>query len=99
MGPIRLWWIADSGYRIAKHPRFRHNRNAAEPFRWSPHHRDILASSGYDMTCRVWNRTRPAATMVHTDHSEFVMGLGWALFDPGLLGSCAWDEEVHLYRT
>jgi hypothetical protein len=22
--------------------------------------------------------------MVHTDHSEFVMGLGWALFDPGL---------------
>jgi peroxin-7 len=37
--------------------------------------------------------------MVHTDHSEFVMGLGWALFDPGLLGSCAWDEEVHLYRT
>jgi hypothetical protein len=21
--------------------------------RWSPHHRDVLASSGYDMTCRV----------------------------------------------
>ncbi|WVW81269.1 hypothetical protein I302_103260 [Kwoniella bestiolae CBS 10118] len=74
---------------------------AARKVAWDPHSRERMASTGYDMTCRVWNinNPSPSPTYVHSDHTEFVMGLGWSLFDPGLLASAAWDEEVHLYRV
>ncbi|KAL7420410.1 peroxisomal targeting signal 2 receptor [Cryptotrichosporon argae] len=65
---------------------------------WSPHHRDVLASAGYDMTCRIWSMTQgPLAE--HPDHTEFTIALGWALFDEGVVGSAAWDQEVHVWRV
>ncbi|OCF60154.1 hypothetical protein L486_02834 [Kwoniella mangroviensis CBS 10435] len=78
----------------------RHDLAARKVF-WDPHRREGLASSGYDMTCRVWNinQSTPSPIHVHSNHTEFVMALGWSLFDPGLLASAAWDEEVHLYRV
>ncbi|GAA5877208.1 hypothetical protein JCM1840_003020 [Sporobolomyces johnsonii] len=36
---------------------------------------------------RVWDR-----------HSEFVVGVGWSLYEEGEVGSCGWDGEVHLWR-
>jgi peroxin-7 len=36
--------------------------------------------------------------VVHSQHTEFVMGLAWALFDEGVLASAAWDDEVHLFK-
>ncbi|GAA6021773.1 hypothetical protein JCM8202_004345 [Rhodotorula sphaerocarpa] len=36
---------------------------------------------------RVWDR-----------HKEFVVGVGWSLFEEGTVASCSWDQEVHLWR-
>ena len=46
-----------------------------------------------------WQMGGTPERSVHDQHSEFVMGMGWALFDQGLLASCAWDQEVHLFRV
>ena len=45
-----------------------------------------------------WSIQRTMSRSVHSEHTEFVMGVAWSLFDEGLLASCAWDEEMHLYR-
>jgi peroxin-7 len=31
-------------------------------------------------------------------HSEFVVAVGWSLYDEGVVGSASWDQEVHLWR-
>ncbi|BGP07560.1 hypothetical protein JCM10049v2_003398 [Rhodotorula toruloides] len=36
---------------------------------------------------RVWDR-----------HTEFVVGVAWSLYEEGLVASCSWDQEVHLWR-
>ncbi|WVR03084.1 hypothetical protein IAU60_000073 [Kwoniella sp. DSM 27419] len=100
---LRAGSSVSSGRQVGKHSL------AARKVAWSPHRADLLASSGYDMTCQVWNtssslptgmrKPTPQPVYVHAEHTEFVMALGWALFDPGLLASASWDEQVHLYRV
>lgn len=31
-------------------------------------------------------------------HKEFVVGCSWSLFDEGVVASCSWDQEVHMWR-
>lgn len=79
---------------------------------WSPHASDVLASSGYDMSCRVWKvdglaqqpppppgtgMTIPRTTDVYDQHREFVIGLAWSLFEPGALATVSWDQECHVF--
>jgi peroxin-7 len=35
---------------------------------------------------------------IHDNHSEFVVGVGWSLFEEGVIGSCSWDQELHLWK-
>lgn len=35
---------------------------------------------------------------VHGAHTEFVVGVGWSLYEEGVVASCGWDQEVHLWR-
>jgi len=94
---VRIWDLrggrADCAAELVGHTL------AVRKVQWSPHHSDVLASTSYDMTCRSWSTKPPGPRLVHTDHTEFCMGVAWALFDEGLLASCAWDQEVHLYRA
>ncbi|WVQ72258.1 hypothetical protein IAR50_001807 [Cryptococcus sp. DSM 104548] len=72
----------------------------ARKVRWDPHASGRMASGGYDMACRIWQTTpQPREVYTHTAHTEFVMGVEWALFDPGLIGSCGWDGRLDLYRV
>lgn len=77
---------------------------------WSPHAADRIASSGYDMTCRVWvvpqikGQVLPSGRMgsasvlgVHNAHKEFVVGLAWSLYYPGIIATASWDQEIHLW--
>ncbi|KAE8216703.1 hypothetical protein CF327_g123 [Tilletia walkeri] len=77
---------------------------------FSPHAPNLLASASYDMSARVWDTVGPQVKMVgaastmrlrerHDVHTEFVAGVEWSLFQPGLVASCAWDSEVHLWRA
>ncbi|KZW03223.1 WD40 repeat-like protein [Exidia glandulosa HHB12029] len=68
---------------------------------WSPHRADLLASASYDMTARVW-QTGPnggVLRMIHDQHTEFVAGCAWSLFEEGVLATCAWDGRVHTFRV
>ena len=79
---------------------------------WSPHAADVIASAGYDMTCRTWKvdglaqqpqpppgtgMAIPRMTDVYDQHREFVIGLAWSLFEAGVLATASWDQECHVY--
>merc|ERR1712093_210590 len=85
---------------------------------WSPHAADVIASSGYDMTARIWKvpavstqQPGPGVAMapqlggdlggvctdVYSDHKEFVVGLAWSLYEPGVLATASWDQECHIF--
>ncbi|KAK0531321.1 peroxisomal targeting signal 2 receptor [Tilletia horrida] len=79
---------------------------------FSPHAPNLLASASYDMSARIWNTAgvggggsmvgaASTAGLVqrHDAHTEFVAGVEWSFFQPGLVASCAWDSEVHLWRA
>ena len=40
-----------------------------------------------------------ALRKIHDNHTEFVVGVAWALFQEGLVASCAWDCETHLWNA
>ncbi|KAF8966358.1 WD40-repeat-containing domain protein [Flammula alnicola] len=75
---------------------------AVRKVQWSPHRADILATASYDMTCRVWTTTpapgRPQLLHIHDPHTEFVVGVGWSLYDEGVLASCGWDGRLNIFR-
>jgi len=50
------------------------------------------------MTARIWHTRPPTPQRVITDHSEFTMALGWALFEENVLATASWDQEIHIYR-
>nr|ODO04138.1 hypothetical protein L204_00493 [Cryptococcus depauperatus CBS 7855] len=72
----------------------------ARKVRWDPHLANRLVSGGYDMSVRVWqNDPQPSRQIyAHDAHTEFVLGVEWGLFDPGLIASAGWDGALHLYR-
>lgn len=77
---------------------------------WSPHSSQDIATSGYDMTARVWHvpdlHTGPPALIrngrlgkVYSAHTEFVIGLSWSLYHPGVIASASWDQQVHIWSA
>ncbi|KAH9832603.1 peroxin 7 [Rhodofomes roseus] len=76
---------------------------AVRKVKWSPHRPDVLASSSYDMTCRVWSTTPlPSGghmLYINDAHTEFVVGCEWSLYDEGLLASCGWDCKLNMFRV
>ncbi|KAF8737220.1 hypothetical protein AX14_013255 [Amanita brunnescens Koide BX004] len=76
---------------------------AIRKLQWSPHKADILATSSYDMTCRVWCTTpmpgRPQLIYIHDPHTEFVVGCGWSMYEEGILASCGWDSRLNVFRV
>ncbi|KAH9912766.1 WD40 repeat-like protein [Epithele typhae] len=76
---------------------------AVRKVQWSPHRADVLASAGYDMTCRVWTTTPPPGgshlLAIHDAHTEFVVGCAWSLYEEGLLATCSWDCRLNVFRV
>ncbi|POW01034.1 hypothetical protein PSTT_12764, partial [Puccinia striiformis] len=78
---------------------------------WSPHSADKIATCGYDMTARVWTVPQISSAGqaplhgsnsvlgIHNAHKEFVVGLAWSLYHPGLIASASWDQEVHVWSV
>lgn len=74
---------------------------------WSVHQANVLATAGYDMSARIWNVDDAAhrgmtgvlntPRFVYTGHTEFVVGLAWSLFEPGMVASTSWDMSTHLW--
>lgn len=66
---------------------------AVRKVRCSPFTSDVVASASYDMTVRVWN-TVTAQPIVHSQHTEFAVGVDFSLFTDKLIASCGWDGRV-----
>lgn len=75
---------------------------AVRKVQWSPHRPDVLATASYDMTCRVWTTAplqgRSQLLQINDQHSEFVVGCAWSLYDEGVLASCGWDSRLNVFR-
>lgn len=73
---------------------------AIRSIKTSPHSPDILATTSYDMSIRLWTRTANSNTLVplatYAGHKEFVFGMDFSLFQRGRLASCSWDETVQV---
>lgn len=74
---------------------------AVRRLRFSPHSESVLASCSYDMSVAVWNLDSDQNPLMrrYADHSEFVVGLDFNLFDEDKLLSCGWDENVFLWKV
>ncbi|KAI9293260.1 WD40 repeat-like protein [Neoconidiobolus thromboides FSU 785] len=95
---IKLWDIRNPRQPIAH---LAGHQYAVRRVRCSPHHGNIVASSSYDMTVRLWDLDQLQGNpmvFVHDAHREFAMGIDFNLYIPSLLATCAWDEQVHLLK-
>lgn len=80
---------------------------------WSPHAPDILLSTSYDMTARVWrdiadDRSRYLSRINHnagllnvmSKHTEFVIGADWSLWgQQGWVATVGWDEMLNVWKA
>jgi peroxin-7 len=80
---------------------------------WSPHLGDILLSTSYDTTARVWQDTRlstvpynprvePIKGLRHifNQHSEFVIDCDWSLWGQvGWVATVGWDEKLYIWNS
>lgn len=73
---------------------------AVKRLKWSPHNENVLASASYDMSVCLWDIGSGSYAPVQKadHHTEFVCGLDFHLFQPGLIASAAWDRSVCMWH-
>ena len=66
----------------------------------NPHSADVLCSVSYDMSVMCWDASEPEDSVLvrRDEHTEFVIGCDWNVFNEGLLATCGWDEQLLIYR-
>lgn len=88
-------------YRMMARPirTMRGHKYAVKKLSTSPFDGEMVASSSYDMTTRVWRGD--TCVKVFDAHTEFVAGLDWSCFgvSPGFIGTAGWDEQVFVWRV
>ncbi|KAJ3227412.1 peroxisomal targeting signal 2 receptor [Clydaea vesicula] len=90
---IKVWDLRRPDKAVLE---FSGHQYAVRRVKFSPHSEFILASTSYDMSLKLWDTQKGGAIFDFGQHTEFVFGLDFSLFDPHLLVSCAWDETVRL---
>ena len=71
---------------------------AVKRVRFSPFHANILASTSYDMSTMLWDCNTQQPMNKIDNHSEFVVGVDFSLFDEGRLATASWDRTVAVYH-
>lgn len=80
---------------------------------WSPHASDILLSTSYDTTARVWQDASFSSTSYNprlepikglrgmfNQHSEFVIDCDWSLWGQvGWVATVGWDERLYVWNA
>lgn len=69
---------------------------AVRRLKCSPHSSRVIVSGGYDMALMVWDLGAMENNLLarYEHHTEFVLGIGFNLFQENLLASTSWDETV-----
>ncbi|KAF0701312.1 Aste57867_8162 [Aphanomyces stellatus] len=104
---IKVWDIRNPSMEVRL---LRGHQLPVRRIKCSPHDEHLIGSTSYDMSVRLWNTQAvhphvvryviPASTTIQcaNHHSEFVMGLDFSLFVPGIVASCSWDRRVVLWN-
>ncbi|KAJ2370109.1 peroxisomal targeting signal 2 receptor [Coemansia sp. RSA 2611] len=93
---IKLWDIRNPRGQVAMFGPFEFSVRRVKFSPFSPHY---IATAGYDMSASVWDTRNGSVVFVHDAHREFVFGVDWSLFHPGMMATCSWDEQVHLFNV
>ena len=72
---------------------------ANKEIKFSPFHKNILCSCGYDMNINLWNveYSTPIKTFKH--HTEFVTGIDFSPFEPNILSSISFDKCLDIFNV
>jgi len=72
---------------------------AVRRLKCSPHHANVIASASYDMTSIVWDSSVEDSVLCKfEEHTEFVLGVDFNLFNDGQIATTAWDETVRVFK-
>jgi len=76
------------------------HRYAVKKVKFSPHDAPIIGSASYDMNVNIWDLEDKAKPLkfVHKEHSEFVVGLDFSLFNKKQIASCSWDGRCYVWN-
>ncbi|KAJ2852514.1 peroxisomal targeting signal 2 receptor [Coemansia brasiliensis] len=92
---IKIWDIRNPRGQLAMFGPFEFSVRRVKFSPFSPHY---IAAAGYDMSASIWDVRNGSVVFVHDAHREFVFGVDWSLFHPGVMATCSWDEQVHLFK-
>eukprot|EP00356_Strombidium_inclinatum_P017028 CAMPEP_0170482438 /NCGR_PEP_ID=MMETSP0208-20121228/2460_1 /TAXON_ID=197538 /ORGANISM="Strombidium inclinatum, Strain S3" /LENGTH=128 /DNA_ID=CAMNT_0010755277 /DNA_START=555 /DNA_END=937 /DNA_ORIENTATION=- len=70
---------------------------AVRKVKFSPYHANILASSSYDMSIKVWDCNTQSPINSFDQHSEFVTGLDFNLFVENQIAAASWDKTASVF--
>lgn len=74
------------------------HRLAVKKVAWSPHCDDVIMSTSYDTTVKIWGKNRVRKTFRH--HTEFTTGCDWSLWGaPGFVATCGWDGNIFVWNA
>uniref|UniRef100_A0A8C5QU00 Coronin n=1 Tax=Leptobrachium leishanense TaxID=445787 RepID=A0A8C5QU00_9ANUR len=99
-GRIRVWQIPNGGLvETITEPQAAltaHNERIYT-VRFHPSASDILASSSFDLTVRIWNVKTGQDVLKLQGHEDQIFSLAWSP-DGRLLASCSKDQRVRIYE-
>lgn len=73
------------------------HRLAVRKIKFSPYHANILASSSYDMSVKIWDCNVQRSINQFNHHTEFVTGLDFNLFAENELATASWDKTCSVF--
>eukprot|EP01017_Pseudomicrothorax_dubius_P010601 TRINITY_DN137_c0_g3_i4.p1 TRINITY_DN137_c0_g3~~TRINITY_DN137_c0_g3_i4.p1 ORF type:complete len:323 (-),score=53.38 TRINITY_DN137_c0_g3_i4:120-1088(-) len=76
------------------------HKYAVRRVKCSPHEENIILSGSYDMSVIVWDTAAEVQKLAvrHSQHTEFVLGIDFNLFNKRQIASTSWDGRVYVWN-
>jgi len=71
---------------------------ACKELKFSPFHKNILCSCGYDMNINLWDVKFSTAMKTFRHHTEFVTGIDFSIFEQNILSSISFDKCLDIFN-
>ena len=93
---IRVWDLRNLTQPLTILP---HHRYPPKKVRFSPHQGWLFASCGYDMNVHIYHMNDSVEPLKFkgAQHTEFIPGLDWSMFDEKLIASAGWDGRLLIW--
>ena len=71
---------------------------ANKEIKFSPFHKNVLCSCGYDMNINLWDVKYSTPIKVFKHHTEFVTGIDFSPLEPSTLASISFDKTLDIFK-